>query len=507
MIKRWAKFGSVGIVAILTIMLLVTVAPAGVDVTSEGKLSLEIDVALAAQTNGGYIPPVGQYAPGNPNFGYETPGSSYANYIGDGYNSKIAGSVFTIPQNGTADSITFYGRRGSVYDSTIKAAIYKHSDLSLVGETGEITISYTVKWWTLNFSAPKPSLIADTEYVLVLYSQYTSGYGFRLYYSGGDENQGHNGNVWQGYPIFPDPWVSPTHNDNKYSIYCTYTVANQPPDAPSLLGPPEYVDGSWGTDNTPTLTFTQSDPDSGDTVQYTVQIDDSSDFSSPVADYTSGLLAQGGASFTVGQAVDGGWYAVGSQDQTLPEGDYYWQVMSTDEHGATSDWSVANGGDIAFQIDTTPQSGGSTKDRYRTNEDVYVTASGFLLDSDINIYVVGDSAWSDGDPILGDEGDGMDTIHSDGSGNLGPVVIWSAPLKVGEYDVVFDADQNGDYDEIPDLVDHPGVPGFRVLSSLVGGEVYPINKAAILMPWLGLTLVLFLATASGALILRRRRTQ
>jgi hypothetical protein len=41
----------------------------------------------------------------------------------------------------------------------------------------------------------------------------------------------------------------------------------------------------------------------------------------------------------------------------------------------------------------------------------------------------------------------------------------------------------------------------------VGGEVYPINKAAVLAPWLGLTLVLILAIGGGILALRRRRTQ
>jgi len=115
-------------------------------------------------------------------------------------------------------------------------------------------------------------------------------------------------------------------------------TTNQPPDLPSGLGPTQYVDGRWGDDNTPELTFTQSDPD-GDQVQYTIQIDDSSDFGSPVVDYTSGLLDQGPTSFI---------------SPALPDGDYYWRVMSTDEHGATSDWSMANEGEIAFRVDATP---------------------------------------------------------------------------------------------------------------------------------------------------------
>jgi len=160
---------------------------------------------------------------------------------------------------------------------------------------------------------------------------------------------------------------------------------------------------------------------------------------------------------------------------------------------------------VQFSVayDATAQTGGSTKDKYSTRKDVYVTASGFLPDSDVDVYVVNDRAWTDGDPIPADVGDGMDTIHTDSEGNLGPVEIWSMPLEPGEYDIVFDADQNGDYDELWDLVDHPNHPGFTVVSPTVGGEVYPINKAAILMPWIGLGAVLIL-TASCLILVRRR---
>jgi LPXTG-motif cell wall-anchored protein len=39
----------------------------------------------------------------------------------------------------------------------------------------------------------------------------------------------------------------------------------------------------------------------------------------------------------------------------------------------------------------------------------------------------------------------------------------------------------------------------------VGGEVYPVDKASLLAPWLGLSIVLILA--AGGLILRRRRSR
>jgi hypothetical protein len=286
----------------------------------------------------------------------------------------------------------------------------------------------------------------------------------------------------------------------------TYSVGlpNQRPDPPGDTGPTEYVDGRWVDDDTPTLAFTQNDPD-GDDIQYRIQI--IHDIDGVVVDYTSGLLSQGPEDFTVGQAeaIDGGSYITGFEGQTLDEGEYYWRVMSTDEHGATSDWTEANGGAIAFRLDTSTEGGEANKDTYLPTQDVEISASGFPPDSDVDVYVVNDRAWSDGDSIPADVGDGMDTIHTDGSGDLGLVVVWSAPLDIGEYDVVFDADQNGDYDEIPDLVDHPNHPGFTVVSpTAVGGEVYPINKTSVLLPWIGLAFILVLAVGGGALALRRR---
>jgi parallel beta-helix repeat protein len=129
---------------------------------------------------------------------------------------------------------------------------------------------------------------------------------------------------------------------------------NDPPDTPDNLGPTEYINGDPVDDDTPELTFTQSDPNTYDTVQFTIQIDDDFDFSTPLVDYTSGLLAQGAASFTVGQAEGSGTYTAGSEGQTLPDGDYYWQVMSTDQYGAISGWAVAHGGAVAFHLDTSP---------------------------------------------------------------------------------------------------------------------------------------------------------
>ncbi len=133
-----------------------------------------------------------------------------------------------------------------------------------------------------------------------------------------------------------------------------YTLqVNTAPDAPSSLGPTALVNGSTTGTNTPTVSFTLSDPDVSNTVKYRIQIDDSSDFSSAVVDYTSALAAQGARTFQVGQAAGSGSYTVGSVSQTLSDGSYYWRVKTIDSNAAESSYATANSGAIAFVVNGT----------------------------------------------------------------------------------------------------------------------------------------------------------
>ncbi len=133
------------------------------------------------------------------------------------------------------------------------------------------------------------------------------------------------------------------------SIYTLQT--NELPNVPSSLGPTALVNGSTTGTNTPTLLFTLSDPDVSNTVQYRVQIDDSSDFGSLVMDYTSALAAQGARTFQVGQVAGSGSYSVGSSAQTLADGSYYWRVKAIDSNATESSYTTANSGAIAFVVD------------------------------------------------------------------------------------------------------------------------------------------------------------
>ncbi len=119
------------------------------------------------------------------------------------------------------------------------------------------------------------------------------------------------------------------------------------------LGSTELVDGTWSTDTTPSLSFTTADTNSSDTVQYTLQIDDSSNFASPVVTYTSALTTPGAMSFTVGQSAGSGTYTTGTAGQTLADGQYYWRVKAIDNNAAESSYTSANSGSVAFGVDTT----------------------------------------------------------------------------------------------------------------------------------------------------------
>jgi CheY-like chemotaxis protein len=111
----------------------------------------------------------------------------------------------------------------------------------------------------------------------------------------------------------------------------------------SNLGPTNYVNGSLVTDNTPALTFNVTDPQSSDQIKYQIQIDNNPDFSSLELDYTSDFLNQGDISFTPPTAI--------------PDGNYYWRVKGLDALDGVSSFISANGGSLAFSLDTIAPTG------------------------------------------------------------------------------------------------------------------------------------------------------
>jgi len=149
----------------------------------------------------------------DPSFGYPTPGGSFS----DTSANQLKGSHWTMPEDGTADNITFYGK--GTTSMNVKAAIYLDSDKSLVAETGTVAVTTTESWWTTPDFASKPDLTEGTEYWLVLMPDTSS---FRLYYQSSSSGKG--GYDQEGEFVFPNP-CSLTYEAREFSLFCNYTVA------------------------------------------------------------------------------------------------------------------------------------------------------------------------------------------------------------------------------------------------------------------------------------------
>lgn len=169
-----------------------------------------------------------EFGAGESTFGYTTVGDDQDQDVSD----IIIGSVFTIPDGGIIDSISVMLDWEGTAGKKHKAAIYKHSDLSLVATTEEKTnpdTGYHHEWVVFNFSEPKPQLVSGTEYILVYWNE--TGWNMTLYRTSGETNQAHSQSL--SYDTFPDPLI-PSHSNYKYSIYATYTAVASDTCTPTL---------------------------------------------------------------------------------------------------------------------------------------------------------------------------------------------------------------------------------------------------------------------------------
>lgn len=168
----------------------------------------------------------------DPTFGCDpdTPGSSSFFPTDDG--TVIYGSLFTSPSNmDTVQSMTVRCT-DFTYSTTWGASVFAkgvivlHSTLNIVsnGITAGLGLDYNTDglWQTHTFGTD-PSLSASTEYVL-MWICYDSGGGDlgKLWYNSGSSNQGHI-DTSNSYTSPSNP-TDATHDNNKYSIYCTYTA-------------------------------------------------------------------------------------------------------------------------------------------------------------------------------------------------------------------------------------------------------------------------------------------
>ncbi len=116
-------------------------------------------------------------------------------------------------------------------------------------------------------------------------------------------------------------------------------------------------------------------------------------------------------------------------------------------------------------------SSGTRKDVFDIKDTVYSNGSGYAPSTEYDLYIVNDSLWVDGTLIPNS------AIHvnvtSDPSGKLQPTVIWTAPLTLGNYDIIVDVNANGRYDLSIDAIDDNDIvtAGFFVVPEYLLGTV------------------------------------
>lgn len=143
-------------------------------------------------------------------FGYTTIGAAYS-----ALNDTICGGKDTCPVEGEAQSITVY-LKGWAAGEKVKCAIY-NADKTFIKTTEERTTGGGDGWYVFNFAAPKPSLSASTDYILLAWADSVVDVA-------ADTGAPANSQWYQSaaYNNYPDPIGDPTSSSKK-SIYCTYT--------------------------------------------------------------------------------------------------------------------------------------------------------------------------------------------------------------------------------------------------------------------------------------------
>ncbi|MCW4024433.1 MAG: PKD domain-containing protein [Candidatus Bathyarchaeota archaeon] len=127
-------------------------------------------------------------------------------------------------------------------------------------------------------------------------------------------------------------------------------------------------------------------------------------------------------------------------------GDYTVSLIVTDAQGATAT------DQLLVQVQTRPSSevcdaSGNPKSVFWENEQVYVKGIDLPPNTDIPVYVVSHTTWSDGLPLSSLTWQSGALVYTDSSGAIVPTMIWEPRLLSGYYDVFIDVNSNSVYDE------------------------------------------------------------
>ena len=115
---------------------------------------------------------------------------------------------------------------------------------------------------------------------------------------------------------------------------------------------------------------------------------------------------------------------------------------------------------------------GTEANNFLTTEDIYVDGvCSTAVSHRMDIYIVEHKETWANDDVLTDVSGSVESVISDGSGNMPSVTLaWATPLAIGSYDIVLDTNLDGKYHEDLDCIDTIDEIGFSVAQATGSGS-------------------------------------
>ena len=227
----------------------------------------------------------------------------------------IDGGLFTISEDGTADSIS--ADIDCNYQHDVKCALYD-SDSNLVATTEEKLILISDTWHIFNFSDPKPSLSSGESYYIVAWAESAySSTSLRIYDTPSNPNLYYDTHTYGSWPD-PASFTKYSFDDHTPCIYCTYTTSGGWTNTDPVISGEHPSNQSTGIVGGPVVGCTVADAvDTNQTFNVT--------FASNYSDGSTWVNYQTNSS--VGNPGTVNWSFTGATTEGLT---YYWKVFCHD---------------------------------------------------------------------------------------------------------------------------------------------------------------------------------
>jgi hypothetical protein len=127
---------------------------------------------------------------------------------------------------------------------------------------------------------------------------------------------------------------------------------------------------------------------------------------------------------------------------------------------------------------------GTVKDSFDVADTLYAKGSGYSPFATYNVYIVDDTAWTDGMNILSRIPGTVLSMTLDASGTIPPITFWFPPLVLGKYDIIVDVNNNSKYDVGIDALDDNDIQvtaGFQVVPEFPSLLILPLFMIATLL--------------------------